>query len=93
MSLKGFLQILSRIGSKDRIRMYLLIIFGIVCAVGIGSSYFMGPDNPVEEAAEEVIEDMIEVEIQLPDEPPMRGYIDLSPRTPEGKKPKYINND
>lgn len=73
--------------------MHLLIIFGIVCAVGIGSSYFLGPDNPVEEAAEEVIEDMIEIEIQLPDQPPIRGYIDLSPKSPENKKPKYINND
>lgn len=73
--------------------MWLIVAITAFCVIGIGSSIWLGPDNPVEEVAEEVIEDMIEIEIHLPDQPPLRGYIDLSPSTPEKKKPDYINRD
>lgn len=71
--------------------MGLIIAFVVVCGIGIGSSFFLGPDNPIEEEMEDIAEDMIEVVIQLPDEPPMHGFIDFSPSTPE-KKRAYIDN-
>jgi len=70
--------------------MALLIAFAIVCGIGIGSSYFMGPDNFIEEAAEEMAEDMIEIRIELPEET-LHGKIDFTPSTPE-KKRAYIDN-
>lgn len=84
------------IGSKNKVRCSLLIVMAAICIIGIGSSYFMGPDNPVEELtediAEEIIDDYIEVKIELPGEPPMKGYIDFTPGTPEKKKAVIDNS-
>jgi hypothetical protein len=60
-------------------------IFVIICAIGIGSVYFLGPDNPVEEEMEEIAEEMIQIKIELPGEQPMHGVIDFTPSTPEKK--------
>jgi hypothetical protein len=77
-------------GSKDRARMTLIIAFIVVCGIGIGSSYFLGSDNPLEEMAEEAVEDMIEITIELPEET-LHGTVDFTPSTPE-KKRAYIDN-
>ena len=56
----------------------MIIITGIVTAIalliGIGSIYFYGNDNPVEEVAEDIIEEITGIE-----------NIDLSPQD-EGEK-------
>jgi hypothetical protein len=57
---------LLQIGLKDRKRMTILIAFLVVCSVGIGSIYFLGSGNEVEEDAEEVAKDMIEYELHIP---------------------------
>jgi hypothetical protein len=54
----------------------ILITLGIIATaaiLGIGSSYYLGDDNIVEEAAEKVIEDHSGISI------------DLSPSSPEAK--------
>lgn len=49
----------------------------LICFIaGAGSIYFLGPDNAVEETAEEVIKKQTGVDV------------DLSPSTPEKKKTK-----
>lgn len=80
------------IGSKDKVRMTLLIAFLAVCGIGIGSSYFLGNDNPLEEQMEDIAEDILLVEIQMPDGSVQHGWLDFSPKTPE--KPRaYMAND
>lgn len=49
------------------------IALGLITACGLLSTKFLGDDNPVEEASEEIIEDITGVEI------------DLSPESPENK--------
>lgn len=49
------------------------IVLGLITACGLLSTKFLGDDNPIEEAAEEVIKEITHVEI------------DLSPNTPEPK--------
>jgi hypothetical protein len=54
----------------------ILITLGIVAAavvLGVGSSYYLGDDNKVEEAAEKIIEDRTGINL------------DLSPSSPEKK--------
>lgn len=70
--------------------MTYIIAFTLLCAIGIGSTYWLGPDNPVEEATEELVEDMIEIKIELPEET-LHGTVDFTPSTPE-KKRAYIDN-
>jgi hypothetical protein len=70
--------------------MTMLFAFLAVCVIGIGSSYWLGPDNIIEETAEEVVEDMIEIRIELPEET-LHGTVDFTPSTPE-KKRAYIDN-
>lgn len=72
--------------------MGLLIAFVAVCAIGFGSSYFLGSDNPLEESMEEIAEDILLVEINMPDGSIQHGWLDLSPATPEKKK-GYMEND
>jgi len=48
-------------------------LLGIIAAVGFGSSYFLGPDNPIEEACEGAIE------------LGTGKQIDLTPSSPEGQ--------
>jgi len=71
--------------------MMLLIAFCAVCGLGIGSTFLFGNDNIVEEKVEDILENMIEIQIELPEES-LHGWIDLSPSSPE-KKRAYINND
>mgnify|MGYP000985873706 FL=1 len=72
--------------------MTLLIGFLLACGIGIGSSYFLGSDNPLEESMEDIAEDILLVEINMPDGSIQHGWLDFSPATPE-KKIKYIEND
>lgn len=54
----------------------ILITLGIVAAavaLGVGSQYFFGDDNVIEEGAEKVIEQQVGIDF------------DLSPKTPEKK--------
>jgi hypothetical protein len=72
--------------------MGLIIAFFVVCGIGIGSSYLIGPDNPLEEEMEEFAENILAVEIHMPDGSIEHGWLDLSPNTPE--KPRaYMKND
>ncbi len=51
---------------------FILIGIVIVCGiVGITSTYFLGPDNPIEEVAEDVIEEET------------GKKVDLTPKIPE----------
>lgn len=47
-----------------------IIVVGVIVVLGFGvaivSDRFLGPDNPVEEAAEEMVENTVEVALQLP---------------------------
>lgn len=72
--------------------MMLVIAFITVCGIGIGSSYFLGHDNALEESMEHVAEEILAVEIQMPDGSVQNGWLDFSPSTPEKKK-AYIEND
>jgi hypothetical protein len=72
--------------------MTFAVIFVIICGIGIGSAYFLGPDNPVEEEMEDLAEDMIQIKIELPGEQPMHGFIDFTPSTPEKKKAQIDNS-
>lgn len=72
--------------------MGMILGFIVVCGIGIGSSYFLGSDNPLEEKMEEIAEEMILVEIRAPDGEVSYGWLDFSPATPE-KKRGYIEND
>lgn len=51
----------------------IIVIVALAVGIGAASYYFFGPDNPIEEASEEIIK--IETGIDL----------DLSPRTLEKK--------
>ena len=54
----------------------ILITLGIIAAavaLGVGSQYYLGEDNVIEEAMEEVIKDKVGVDL------------DLSPSSPEKK--------
>lgn len=57
---------------KENIIKVIVVILVII--VGISSAYFLGDDNPVEEIAEEVIQEETGVNI------------DLTPNSPEPKK-------
>lgn len=61
----------------------MLIVFGIVAValiVGMGSGFVLKkPDNPIEEAAETIIEKQLNME---------EGTLDLTPSSPEKKKSK-----
>lgn len=53
----------------------LMIIFSCVALaalIGLAASYFIGPDNAVEQVAEKVIDEVIEKELHLPE-----GSIDV----------------
>lgn len=56
-----------KIGSKDKVRMMLVIAFIAVCGIGIGSSYFLGHDNRIEQISEEFVEEVIEYQLNLPE--------------------------
>lgn len=71
--------------SKNKARMMLLIAFCAVCGVGIGSTFFFGNDNVIEEKVEDILENMIEIQIELPAES-LHGWIDLSPSSTEKKE-------
>lgn len=92
MRQNDFLEALSRAGSKDKARMSFAVIFVIICGIGIGSAYFFGADNAVEEEMEEIAEEMIQIKIELPGEPPMHGFIDFTPSTPEKKRAQIDNS-
>jgi hypothetical protein len=63
-------------------RMTFLAALLIICvAIGVGSTYFLGNDNFVEEGVEEFVEDETEENLNLP---PNSLHIDLSPGTKEG---------
>ena len=57
---------------KENIIKVIVVILVII--VGISSAYFLGDDNPIEEIAEEVIQEETGVNI------------DLTPNSPEPKK-------
>lgn len=57
---------------KENIIKVIVVILAII--VGISSAYFLGDDNPVEEIAEEVIQEETGINI------------DLTPNSPEPKK-------
>lgn len=58
----------------------LLLILAVIATGGIVSQFFMGADNPLEEAAEEIIETQIEARLGLSDG---SINIDLSPGSEE----------
>lgn len=60
---------------KDLSIPIIIVIISIVTAVGIISTHFLGPDNPVEEVAEEIIKEETGLNI------------DLSPKSAESPKP------
>lgn len=60
--LKLILSILSLLKKESGVILYIIIVAAIL---GFGSEYFLGPDNPVEQEAEEVIRDQTGVEIDL----------------------------
>lgn len=51
-------------------------IIAVSVAAGLISAHFWGPDNAVEEGAEELIDETIEEALDLPDD---SIHIDLSP--------------
>lgn len=60
--------------------MHVAGLIGICLAIGfigIISTKFLGPDNPVEEEAEELIEDEVEMALKLPPHT-LHGKIDLN---------------
>jgi hypothetical protein len=61
----------------------VLVIIGLVAALGIGSQFVLGDDNQVEEMAEDYIEDHIEDKFNLED-----GSInlDFSPNSEESSE-------
>ena len=68
-------------GEKDKVR--IMWMLGIIVGLGIValvSAKFMGDDNPVEEVAEEIIEDTIESQFHIPDG---TIKIDLTPGSKE----------
>jgi hypothetical protein len=70
-------------GSKRK--MMFLGILVIVGVIGISSAYFLGKDNAAEEAAEVIVEDIMEYQMELPPDA-LRGRIDLSPSNGEPEK-------
>ena len=50
-----------------------VVIIAFAIAAGLGSRYFLGDDNPIEEASEDIIKKEIGLDI------------DLSPQSPEKK--------
>jgi len=67
---------------KDKKRMWIIAAILLVVVIGVGSDLIMKDDNAVEEGAETIVEDMVEIELQLPGNP-LKGKIDLSPNSPE----------
>lgn len=65
-----------------------IIVVAAVClglaAVGYISTKYLGPDNVVEEEAEELIEDEIEDVMKLPHDS-LKGKIDLTPHKKQDK--------
>jgi hypothetical protein len=59
----------------------ICLVLGIV---GIVSTKYLGPDNPVEEEVEELIEDEVEIALKLPPES-LHGKIDLTPKSNQDK--------
>ena len=86
------LKTLLALGLKDKKRMTFIIAFLVVCTIGIGSIFILGPNNVVEKDAEVVAEDMIEYELHIPDGSIVKGVVDTTkPEAP--KRNSYINND
>jgi len=68
--------------SKEKKMLWIVGFIAVASAAGYASSFFMGDDNEVEEALEEVTERMTERQMDLP-----VGSIDvdLTPSSPEHK--------
>lgn len=63
--------------SNNSKRASFLIAFVIVVSlVGIGSHFFLGNDNPIEQKAEKMIDDIVEIQLELP---PNTIHLDLTP--------------
>ena len=62
----------------------MVAAFILVGAAGIISTKYLGPDNPVEEEAEVLMEDEAEDVLHLP-EGSLKGKIDLTPKSKENK--------
>jgi len=62
--------------SKRKKFMITFAAIAIAALIGVLASYFMGPDSPVEQTVENVIDEVIEHELHLPDD---SINIDLSP--------------
>lgn len=60
----------------------MVTVFILFAAIGFVSTKYLGDDNPVEEVAEEVMEDIAEAELSLPPNS-LEGKIDLSPEKKE----------
>lgn len=56
---------------RDAGLIVLIVVISLCVIGGVASKHFLGPDNPVEETAEDIIRDQTGLDI------------DLSPSTPE----------
>jgi hypothetical protein len=68
--------------SKGEKRMWIIIAIVAVTVIGVMSTKHLGDDNFIEEEAETVIEDLVEIDLDLHGHP-LKGKIDLSPTSRE----------
>lgn len=68
--------------NKEYKRMWIIVAIVVVTIAGVISTQYLGPDNVIEEEAETVIEDLVEIDLDLHGHP-LKGKIDLSPTSRE----------
>lgn len=79
--IQKYLQGLSMKNSKGLATIVVIMGISVFCAVvGIASSRYLGPDNFIEQEAEQIIDKSIEYELHLPD-----GAVNID-LTPGSKK-------
>lgn len=64
--------------------MLFLATLVLLAAIGFGAAHFLKPDSPIEEKVEQMFEDEMEMNLELPPGC-LHNTIDFSPGTPEKK--------